>query len=277
VAVRAQTTYIQQLRPLLGTQLEQLPAVPPSSHTHESRVAAFLAAAASAAVDTDDEAGAVTPDGSGGGGGGGASSSDDAQRALREMQLFDRWLPVAARAVDLSVVSNALDDDVSLSYGHLGELEAVVKQRQAQQLSQLSLHTREISWRALLPALTRLVQRGGGGGSGGSGGEAEFLTLYRLLYSLACANGRRGVTITRNAVAAVAPPPTAAAAAAAAAAARGPTTSELAQGNGGVGGEGAKAAEAVAEQRPARRLTAAERHAAEYAAATAAAASKQDT
>ena len=277
MAVRAQTTYIQQLRPLLGTQLEQLPAVPPSSHTHESRVAAFLAAAASAAVDTDDEAGAVTPDGSGGGGGGGASSSDDAQRALREMQLFDRWLPVAARAVDLSVVSNALDDDVSLSYGHLGELEAVVKQRQAQQLSQLSLHTREISWRALLPALTRLVQRGGGGGSGGSGGEAEFLTLYRLLYSLACANGRRGVTITRNAVAAVAPPPTAAAAAAAAAAARGPTTSELAQGNGGVGGEGAKAAEAVAEQRPARRLTAAERHAAEYAAATAAAASKQDT
>ena len=276
MAVRAQTTYIQQLRPLLGTQLEQLPAVPPSSHTHESRVAAFLAAAASAAVDTDDEAGAVTPDGSGGGGGGGgASSSDDAQRALREMQLFDRWLPVAARAVDLSVVSNALDDDVSLSYGHLGELEAVVKQRQAQQLSQLSLHTREISWRALLPALTRLVQRGGGGGSGGSGGEAEFLTLYRLLYSLACANGRRGVTITRNAVAAVAPPPTAAAAAAAAA--RGPTTSELAQGNGGVGGEGAKAAEAVAEQRPARRLTAAERHAAEYAAATAAAASKQDT
>jgi hypothetical protein len=271
--VRAQTTYIQQLRPLLGTQLEQLPAVPPSSHTHESRVAAFLAAAASAAVDTDDEAGAVTPDGSGGGGGGGASSSDDAQRALREMQLFDRWLPVAARAVDLSVVSNALDDDVSLSYGHLGELEAVVKQRQAQQLSQLSLHTREISWRALLPALTRRVQRGGGGGSGGSGGEAEFLTLYRLLYSLACANGRRGVTITRNAVAAVAPPPTAAAAAAA----RGPTTSELAQGNGGVGGEGAKAAEAVAEQRPARRLTAAERHAAEYAAATAAAASKQDT
>ena len=273
MAVRAQTTYIQQLRPLLGTQLEQLPAEPPSSHTHESRVAAFLAAAASAAVDTDDEAGAVTPDGSGGGGGGGASSSDDAQRALREMQLFDRWLPVAARAADLSVVSNA-EDDASLSYGHLGELETVVKQRQAQQLSQLSLHTREISWRALLPALTRLVQRGGGGGSGGSGGEAEFLTLYRLLYSLTCANGQRGVTITRNAVSA------AAAAAAPTAAARGPTTSELAQGlagDGGVGGEGAKAAAAVAEQRPARRLTAAERHAAEYAAATAAAASEQHT
>ena len=43
MAVRAQTTYIQQLRPLLGTQLEQLPAVLQTVFAEDELAAAMAA------------------------------------------------------------------------------------------------------------------------------------------------------------------------------------------------------------------------------------------
>ena len=118
------------------------------------------------------------------------------------MHLFDRWLPREIAEIGIGIglpnhiagrVNHKLQSYASVSYGLLHELETLVQQRQALQLSQLSLHLRDGSWRALLPALTRLIQPRGDDVSEGE----EFVTLYRLLYELTCANGRRGVTITR--------------------------------------------------------------------------------
>jgi len=122
------------------------------------------------------------------------------------MHLFDRWLPretagmntgleTGQQMEDPALFEEASESDASLSYGRVDEIEALVQQRQALQLSELSLHLREGSWRALLPALTPLIQPSA---ADVSDCDEEFVTLYRLLYGLTCANGRRGVTITRR-------------------------------------------------------------------------------
>jgi hypothetical protein len=169
--------------------------------THMATAAAAAAAGGTATRD----AAATTPVHAMSRGGIGTSQELLCQ-ALWEMHLFDRWLPGETAGMDTgldpgrpredtSVIERALDSDASLSYGFVDEVEALVQQRQAMQLSQLSLHLRDGSWRALLPALTRLIQPRAGDVSDC---DEEFVTLYRLLYGLTCANGRRGVTITRR-------------------------------------------------------------------------------
>ena len=258
-----QTTYVQQLRPRLGAQLEDIPRVAPHIRAHGSNVGAFLAAAAAevrtAAGDgpRGSEIG-VTPRG-------GWAEADHGQlrSALRAMQAQDRWLPggldydtqepsTATGRAAVAGGSGSSAGGASLSYGRLDELEGLVRQRQELQLSQLALRLHEASWRAIAPALQQQQRPDGasGGRSTGSGiGEGEFLTLYRLLYGLACGSGRRGVTITRGQGASAAP---------AAAAAPSPDF---------VRGGGAAVDAPAALQQAGRRLTIAERHAAEYAAA----------
>ena len=72
-------------------------------------------------------------------------------------------------------------------------MRSLVRERQSVQLDSLALHLRERAMALLEPAL---------GGREPRREEARFLVLYRLLYWLACGDGRRGVTITRDA-----PPP----------------------------------------------------------------------
>ena len=115
----------------------------------------------------------------------------------------------------------------------------------------------EASWRAIAPSLRQQQQQqrqtqGGlsGGRSAGWGvSEGEFLTLYRLLYGLAGGNGRRGVTITRGRGASADPVLAA-------------SSADFVRGGGA-----AVDAPAAAPQQAGRRMTIAERHAAEYAVA----------
>ena len=194
-----QTTYIQQLRLRLGDQLAQLPAISPSVQSHAARISSILAAAPGAGAEAAAaKQAALSSTGDGG------RSQEELRQAVWEMHLFDRWLPREIVGMDTAVGTGLAEDtetdenasasDASLSYGLVDEVEAVVQQRQTLQLSQLSLYMRDKSWRTLLPALTRLIQPRPGDTSGCD----EFVTLYRLLYGLTCANGRRGVTIARR-------------------------------------------------------------------------------
>lgn len=184
-----QTTYIQQLQRRLGDQIERMPGVAPSVQSYAHRVSTLLTECHSAAT-TDIGTEHTVPSSADGRG----CSNDSLRQALWEMHLFDRWLPGETSESGIGLGEDRFGLEASLSYGILGDVEALVQQRQNVQLSQLSLYLRDESWRALLPALTRLIQPRD---SDRSSRDDEFVTLYRLLYGLTCANGRRGVTITR--------------------------------------------------------------------------------